>query len=103
MPLRNERGRRYGEDLTEKIDDAAVGSAKTPWRRFSKGERTMSSWVDASSPCDAIGGNVEVNCGLSGKIEELDRGPAMAAAALGRAWQWRCRHGSTTRSSGAVW
>jgi hypothetical protein len=80
MPPRTERSRRYGEDLTEEIDGAAVGSAKTSWRRFSKRGRTMSSWVDASSACDANGGNVEVNGGLSGRTEELDRGPAMAAA-----------------------
>ena len=43
-----------------------------------------------------------MNGGVSGLIEELDPGVAMAAAALGRARQWRCGHGSTTRSSGAV-
>ena len=56
--------------------------------------------LDASSPCDANGGSGEVNGGVSGLIEELDPGAAMAAAALGRARQWRCGHGSTTRSRG---
>ena len=38
------------------------------------------SVVDASCPCDANGGNGEAN-GVSGEIEELDPGTAMAAAA----------------------
>ena len=58
--------------------------------------------LDASSPCDANGGSGEVNGGVSGLIEELDPGAAMAAAALGRARQWHCGHESMTRSSGAV-
>ena len=72
-------------------------------RRCSRrGLMPKSCCLDASSPCDANGGSSEVNGGVSGLIEELDPGAAMAAAALGRARQWRCGHGSTTRSSGAV-
>jgi hypothetical protein len=37
--------------LTEEINGTAVGSAKTSRRRFSKGERTMSSWVDTGCAC----------------------------------------------------
>ena len=43
-----------------------------------------------------------MNGGVSGLIEELDPGAAMAAAALGRARQWHCGHESMTRSSGAA-